>query len=260
MIDVSEFDMIEQIFKELGFTNNEVKLYLLLAESGKATAQLLAKRSRIARTTTYSVLESLMTKGLVAEEKKQGTTFFVVNKPNSILRTIQREHEQVKRREGLAKDLIEMITPYFKSKFFSIPKMQFFEGKNSVENMLYQHLEDWRGAIAQTDYTWWGYQDHTFVEYYLPWLESYWKIKTEREKIKLLSNQASVEDDLKDKVPGRVIKPISPNFDFSSSVWVCGDYIILVMTRQEPHYAFQIRDAVFGENLRLVFKLLWERI
>jgi hypothetical protein len=32
---------------------------------------------------------------------------------------------------------------------------------------------------------------------------------------------------------------------------------VLLMTLQEPHYSFELRDTVFASNLRVVFQLLW---
>lgn len=250
--------MIEPLFTQLGFSANETRLYLLLAEMGKSTAQLLAKRAKVPRTTTYSVLQSLIDKGLVSEEQKQGTTFFIANQPASLLRLVQREQESLKQKERAAKELIEQVKPFFRSKFFSLPRIQFFEGSSAVENMLFDYTEEWRQGIMREDNIWWGYQDHTFVESYRPWLEHYWSLKTEREQVRLLSNQARVEDELRGKIVGREIRAVPPEFDFSSSIWVCGDYIVLLVSRHDPHYAFQLRDAVFSSNLRLIFRLLWE--
>jgi len=252
--------MIEQLIKQIGFTENEAKLYLQLADMGKSTAQILAKRSNVPRTTVYSVLEGLVARGLVSEERKQATTFFVANPPTSLLRLVQREQEELKSKEKAIKLLVEEIKPFFKAKLFSLPRLQFFEGSAAVENMLYDFTEEWRQGILSTDGVWWGYQDHTFVERYRKWLESYWKIKTDEENIQLISNRSNVEVELKGKVKGREIRAVPAEYDFSSTIWVCGDYIILLMTRNEPHYAFQFKDSVFAANLRLVFKLIWNSL
>ena len=249
--------MLEDSFKALGFTPKEAALYLLLAEAGKSSAQLLARRAKVPRTTAYSVLESLMQKGLVSEEKRAGTRFFVAAQPQAVLRMIKRERDLLTQKERLAEQFVEELKPLFRSKFFSIPKMQFFEGREGIESLLYDFTPRWNESMRAADGCWWGYQDHTFVERYRDWLEYYWSIKRPDDKVQLISNESPVEKKLRGKVAGRTILQVSEQFDFSSSIWVVGEYIVLLMTRNEPNYAFQIQDSVFATNLRLVFKLLW---
>lgn len=250
--------MIEEYFEQLGFTRNESSIFLALAEVGKSTASLLAKRVGIPRTTAYSVLESLVQKGVVSLEQKGSSTFYSCNKPVSLLRMIEEEQERVAEQVHVARQLVEMVGPYFKSRHFSIPKIQFFEGRQNVNNMLYDFSDAWRESVSAVDYTWWGYQDHTFVEKYLPWLEHIWSTAPSQEMVKLLSNESQIEVDVKDKFPRRrQVKPVPEPFHFSSTIWILGEYILLIMTRQKPEYAFQMKDPVFAENLRTLFKMLW---
>lgn len=248
---------ISQQFSTLGFNDSEVQVYLGLAEVGKSTAGVLAKRLGMARTTVYSVLENLSQKGVVSLEEKRGATFYVVNKPEALLRVVERERGVLAKKEQAARELVEHIGPFFRNKFFSIPKFQFFDGKASVENMLYEQLPNWRATLSSADHTWWGYQDHTFVTMFEPWLRHYWAVRPDCEQVKLLSNNSPMEEKLRGKIERREIRQIPEEYDFSSSVWIVGDYIILIMTRQEPVYAFQFRDANFAANLRSVFRLLW---
>jgi hypothetical protein len=80
----------------------------------------------------------------------------------------------------------------------------------------------------------------------------------ENEKICLLSNKSPTEKKLKNKIAKREIRHVPKNFEFSSTIWVLGDYVITIMTRQKPHYAFVLKDSVFAANQRLIFQLLWE--
>ena len=248
---------MEQHFKELGFSNNEIKTYIYLAECGGANAHNIAKRIKVPRTTTYSVVASLIEKGIISQEQKKGTTYFIPNKPQAILRLIKKKQEEIKKKEKVAIELIDLVTPYFNTKHHSIPKMQFFEGRENVENMLYDHSEIWIDSIAKYDSTWWGFQDVEFVNEYKKWLEYYWDLKKDSEQIKIISNQATIEKDLEGKIKGRHIKQLPKDFNFSSTLWVLGDYVVLIMTKSDPHYAFQIKDPLFAANLRFVYQMLW---
>lgn len=250
--------MIDQLFQSLDFSSNEIKTYLQLAEVGRSTAHLIAKRIKIPRTTIYSVLASLVEKGLVSEEQRKGATYFIPNKPESIVRLINKKQEHLKNKEIIAKELSLLVAPFFKSKNFSIPKIQFFEGKDNIESMLFDNILAWQSSMQKYDSTWWGYQDVSFVKNFKKFLEHSWKIKRDQEQIQLISNADPIEKKLKDKVKGRSIKEMPKEYEFASTIWVVGDYIVLIMTKEEPYYAFQMKDEVFSANLRLIFQMLWK--
>lgn len=252
--------MYEAQFETLGFTRTEAVVYLSLAKSGRASAQAIARRVNLARTTVYSVLENLEAKGLAKREKKGQTTLFSANRPAAFLRLLESEREDLARKQQVARSLVDAIEPLFRNTGPLAPKLQIFQGQRAVENMLYDYVEAWRQGMRETDLTWWGYQDHTFVEHYLRWLQDYWRVKNPAEKVQLISNDVALEKELRGQVPGREIRPVSTSLDFSSTIWVCGDYIILIVTREEPHSAYQLRDALFANNLRLIFSLLWSKL
>lgn len=256
--DTVEF-MLAKYFQEFGFNEKEEKVYLSLAELGKATAGVLSKKTNIPRATVYSVLESLSTKGVISQEQTRGTTLYVAGGPSVFLRLIETEREKLQEREKMAQELAEFLEPYFKGTQYSIPKLQFFEGRQNIENMLYDYLPIWRESYTKMkDFTLWGYQDHTFVEQYRKWHEFLWRTKNEKEKICLFSNPSDIEKELDHKIPNREVRPLPQGVQFSSSIWIYGEYIVMAITRQKPHYAFQLKDTVFASNLRTIFQLLWK--
>ncbi len=208
--------MSESLFRELGFSEKGSKIYLLLAQAGKSTAQRLAKRAQIPRTTAYSVLNTLLEKGLVAQEQRSGTTFFVVNKPSAILRGVEAEAAKVKKKETLARELIERIHPFFKTQLFSVPKIKFFEGRPGVENMLYDHCQEWQESIHHTDSAWWGVQDHSFALQYDDWQKHYFAVKSPSIEMCLFCSKLDVAQEAKRKISAREIQVVPEGFDGSN--------------------------------------------
>ena len=254
--------MIEQLLSSLGINSNEINTYLSLAELGKSTASIIAKRLQSPRSTIYTALDGLLKRGIISIEQEHEVNYYIANKPESLVRMITIEkkasEELLKQKMNLATEAIPLLTPYFKNENYSVPKLRFFEGTTNVQSMLYDHFKTWQESISKIDYTWWGYQDHEFVETYREWLDFYWSSMDKDEKIYLLSNRSETEKKLKNHVSRRIIKAIPKKFQFSSTVWVLGDFVITIMTRQKPHYAFILQDAVFAANQRLTFQLLWE--
>lgn len=48
--------------------------------------------------------------------------------------------------------------------------------------------------------------------------------------------------------------------DFTATHAVLGDYVLFCVTSQHPHYLVETHDAVMAENLRELFKGMWEEI
>ena len=253
--------MLEQQFGKLGFNDKEIRAFLTLAEVGKATASVIGKRSDIPRSTVYSVLDGLIERGVVSIEHVSGTTFYVANDSTSFERMVEKEEEQIQEKKNAVRDLVEMIEPYLKSAHHSTPKLQYFEGKRNVENMLFRYLPVWRKTFAPAkDFTTWGFVDHTFHVEYRRWALHRLSLQEAggEETIKCFSNRPVVDEQIKRKVPGREIRLFPESMTITCSVFVYGEYMIMLLTRDKPHCAFQLHNPVFAENLRAVFKLLWK--
>ena len=245
-------------FDLLNLNKTELSVYLDLAETGRGTAQQVSSRSGVKRTTVYSSLTSLAQKGLVTSEKKKSTTFYFANKPDNIFNEIEKEKHQLNQKMKVATEFVKHLSPIFDSRSLNVPKIQFVEGKEEVNEFLFDHNQIWTESVAKYDNSWWGYQDNSFVENYQNWLNTSWQQKPKSQKIQLLSNTSPTEEKLRGKVIGREIRTITNRFNFTSTIWICGDYLVMIACRDKPHYAFQIKDRTFCNNLRMLFQLLWE--
>jgi DNA-binding MarR family transcriptional regulator len=251
--------MLTDSFEKLGLSAKEQRVFLALADSGKTTATTLSKLSGIPRATLYSILDKLIAKGVVSTERNRGTTSFLITSPSVFVRLVDEEKERLKEKEHAAKEIVTFLEPYLKSSHYNIPKVQLFEGKQHIESMLYDYLPVWRESYSRAGgYTLWGYQDHTFVEQYLRWHHYMWDTRDPREQICLFSNAADVGETIGQKIPRREVRVLPEGITFSSSIWIYGEYIVMGMTRQKPHYALQMKDPIFSSNLRSVFQMMWK--
>ncbi|MBX7142937.1 MAG: hypothetical protein K1X79_00650 [Oligoflexia bacterium] len=248
-------------FARLGLTENEARVYLALVELGMAGAALLTRRCGLPRTTVYSVLDALMRMGLVATEHSKGRTMFCANGPEALVDMVQREQEQLREKARFASDLAARIEPYFRRTNLNIPKIEFWEGEKNVRSMLFSRLSAWEQSCSISDKTFWGFQDHTFVEHYRSWLDHHWSRKDKSYpelQIKIFSNEAEVEKRLKGRISNRQVRNMPSLGEFDTTFWAGGDFVVLIFSRERPHYAAEIRDARLAANLRLVFKFLWD--
>ncbi len=256
-----KLDMIEEQLREVGLSGNEIKALLTVAELGKASASVVAKKIKLPRSTAYFALESLTKHGLVASQRSGNLTYYIAGEPEALISMVADEEaswqKTLQRKKSAAEEARKLLAPFLRRENFSIPQLQFFEGRDEVEKMLFNNCAEWQRSASFFDLTYWGYQDHHFVESYRKWLNFYWSMMLPNERILLLSNESATEKSLAGKVARRQIKTMPREAQFSSTIWVVGDYIVSIMTRQKPHYAFQIKDPVFAANQRKLFQQMW---
>lgn len=126
--------LIEQLLKKLGFSQNEARVYLAALESGLSSAQDIAQKAGIKRTTCYSVLSSLVSRGVVGKTKVRGKTRFLAESPQRLL-TLINELER-----GVKTALPELQAIYNKKEIK--PKIVFYEGENAIHNVYEDTLKE----------------------------------------------------------------------------------------------------------------------
>ena len=75
--------MIKEKLQTLGFTPNEISVYLSLIENGRTRAGRLIELTGLHRNLVYTSLESLVNKKLVTQIKIKGVAHFNANNPES---------------------------------------------------------------------------------------------------------------------------------------------------------------------------------
>ncbi|MBI4053878.1 MAG: hypothetical protein HY397_00950 [Candidatus Doudnabacteria bacterium] len=125
---------IEQLLKKLGFSQNEAKVYLAALETGLSSAQDIAQKAGIKRTTGYSVLAYLVSRGVVGKTKIKGKTRFLAEPPERLL-TLIGELER-----GIKQILPELSAVYNQKE--TKPKITFFEGATAVQKVYDDTLQE----------------------------------------------------------------------------------------------------------------------
>jgi len=117
----------ENVLKNLGFSENEAKVYLASLEAGVSSAQEIAKKAKIKRTTAYSVLSDLVKKGFVHTTSERNKTRYIALAPRQLA---ERFAEYQKELLGA---LPSLEAVYNKSQVK--PKVVFFEGAEGIKQI-----------------------------------------------------------------------------------------------------------------------------
>ena len=129
-----------------------------------------------------------------------------------------------------------------------------------MENYIYKQTPAWNESILKGDKIWWGFQDVSFVSAYGDWIEWYWQRAPEEVTLRLFSNDESIERDMQTRTPARrAIRFWKGEQAFTGTLWVIGDTVVTINTRQKPFTLVETRDRLLAQNLRTVFAALWEK-
>ena len=252
--------MDQKLLTDLGLSKPEMALYMAVVKAGAIAPAALAKVAGVKRTTAYSIARSLVEKGILTEDATRRPRSFVPASPEQVLGLIDGEKRKLEEREETYKNLANELSKVSAQKSYPVPTVRFIE-ETKLRDFLHGQTPMWdKNIIESGESTWWGFQDHTFVENYGDWIKWYWERFPAGIDLKLLSNRASSEVEFGrnlDTAGRRSIKFWGEATDFLSTTWVIGDYVVMINTRQKPFYLVEIHDKLMAHDQREVFKNLW---
>ncbi|HEY4517028.1 MAG TPA: helix-turn-helix domain-containing protein [Candidatus Paceibacterota bacterium] len=248
--------MDDKLLVALGLHAREAKVYRAVVKAGEIAPAPLAKATGIKRTSAYAIARGLVEKGLLVEDSTKRPRMFLPASPKEIEHIVSEERKRLDTREKLFKQLASDLSQAQSEKTYPVPQIRFVE-EDKIERFLYSETPKWIETILNADGTWWGSQDHTFVEHYRKWIDWQWKQEPDLQSVKLLTNKSVPELRIKGRYPKRSVKFWNKAANFVSTTWIAGEYLIMVNTRQRPFYLVEIHDATLANDQREVFKNLW---
>ncbi len=121
------------LLEKLGMGKKEIKLYLKLLEMGSSRANTLAKSIGENRTSTYSLLNSMLKKGLVNFYKKTNIKYYAATSPRILIEGMKDDASQ------LMKMLPELIA--ITNQYAQKPRITFYEGVEGIKQIAKTMLE-----------------------------------------------------------------------------------------------------------------------
>ncbi len=251
--------MIQQLLKQLGFKEKEIAIYIAVLQKGKVSPAEVAKTTGINRTTVYSVTKDLIKKGVISEDLSSPARYLVALPLDELK---QEEEEKISKKKKTLDQAIKELRVLSKDARYTVPKIVFIDGKN-LEKYLHKQAKTWSNSIMKRDGVWWGFHDVSYAKNYEKLIDWYWdNIAPKGLHLKLLTNDSPIEKKMKKKkyASKRQFKILTNAKKFTASTWVCGDYVIMIVTNQKPHYLVEIYDTTFAHNTREFFKNVWNRV
>lgn len=120
----------ETELKKLGLGDKEAAVYLASLELGAAPVQVIARKAKVVRATTYVVLEALMKEGLVTTYKEGKKTLFAAEAPHQLLRLLEKEQDVIQEKKHDLEKILPELQALVKAE--GIPSVRYFDGKEGL--------------------------------------------------------------------------------------------------------------------------------
>jgi sugar-specific transcriptional regulator TrmB len=234
---------IDEELRMLGFSNNEIKIYLTLLRIGESKAGRIAKEAFLERTSTYNSLKKLQEKGLVSSIIESNRKIFCVADPERIVEFFKEKQEQ-------SKNLIPKLRAIkqFEHEKESIVKFRGYNGVKNVLNDILKTLKD------KEEYLILGSEGQLSER--MPIFANIFVARKDERKLR--TRILVREDSLKNNMSKYTTTRYMPQNYVSSTVISIYDNKVSMILWSEIPEAIIIDDAGTALTFRSYFESLWE--
>lgn len=237
---------LKESLKEFGLDDKKAKVYLAMLELGTAKAHEIAHKAKIARPTTYDILEKLSQDGLVGSYEKRGIRYYIANDPEKIKRQLQEKEKA-----------FDAILPELKSVYNSLsakPKISYFEGIEGIKTVLDDTIASptkmLRGILSMNDL--FKIPGKQFMDSYVKRRVEYgYKLQVIRSKPKDVGETWPTSDK-----ELRQLRYTPPSMIFAMTTYIYNNKVGLISSKKE-NFGMIIESEEFHQNMNFMFEALW---
>lgn len=238
----------ENELKEFGLSDNEVKVYLSSLMLGASTANKIAEKAGLLRTTTYEVLKMLVAKGLASYVIKKRTKYFEVVDPKILVELLE---EKKKRLSKVLPSLMQL-----KESVVEKPVVEIYEGKEGLKTILEDLIKN-----AGKRYSVIGNNQKFRAVLFDYYVESFIK-KRLKSKIscKFILEPGKETDELKrhDRKVKRNTKIMEELKEASAELFIYNDKIALFTLIRERPIGIVIKEKSVSYLCNVMFDKIWK--
>ncbi len=247
----------ERVLQDVGLSENEASLYIIMLTSPKVTAQELAVKSPFPRTMLYYILKKLEEKNLISSKKEKWKTVYRVQDPERLYDLLATKETEFEKQKQAIKELIPSLKESYHLKN-KRPSVKVFEGLETYEKI----LEDSLLSGVREIYAY----EHFFPQKpALETRESYDRkrvLKRIHKKVLFFEDQTTLKELL--KIPYNdytVFKSVKQNTvtSFQTDVLLYNGKILYTTYcgEQEP-VAILVEDMALYQMQKHIFESLWK--
>lgn len=254
---------LEEKLNKIGLTNHEASIYKTLILNSPATASFIAKKCNLSRSSVYTSISSLISKGLVGTTFKNEVKQFVVQGGSTLENMLQNEREILEEKFNILKEVRNQIREIGIGNL-DLPKIMTFEGQEGLIKIfmsMLRHAEPEETMyVLRSHFVWDPEWKFIFED---RWHNRVKRWKSEKNiKTKLILNPSTTE---KDKVSyykkkrGLEFKFLPKNKSVKNfAIYIMSDTVSILSIEKNNLVGIKITNKHISLNFKNIFELLWQ--
>ena len=243
--------MAFEILREIGLSENEIKIYLELLKKGSNSAYELGKLTGIYRPHVYDKLEQLMNKGLVTHIYKGAKKYFQATGPEKIKQILENRKNEIETQENALDKVLpelEAMSNLTREDTY----VEVFKGKEGLKYFLKDIIKTGQDVLVS------GIDDQKYQNALPIFMKQYFRdLKNNKIKEKVIT--------MKKKQVFLFDKKTSPTTEYRfleekqfnpTNTFIYGDKIVIVVWGT-PITATMIKNKNVAETYKNHFNQLW---
>jgi len=244
-----------QFLMSLGLSKKETELFTASLRYGPQTANTMAKKIELPRSTVNFTFASLVKKGLILKELNQKTPYYRAVSVESIEYILMEKEANERKQLKELEDIMPLLKS-FKSKNPRIPKIRSLEGLEGVRRTIFDVCEKDESVYLISSY---GAMHPKIKEYIEGVYIQTSKNHKSKNKIIINDNKNSREYIKKAKnIYDEVIFVDSKEFPLTLTMAVYGNKTAIVSYDPEDMMGIIIENSLIADQMRKIFEILLE--
>jgi len=244
---------IEDILGKVGLTGQEARVYLALLELQEAQTGPLCKFTRIASSNIYSILDSLISKGLVSYRVQNNIKVFMPAPPDTLNELFI---EKQKKLDEERKEVTDMIANLKKQEIKKEPysNYKYFEGMTGIKALWHEINEKMAPDYTIRCYTGRKGSYERFVGFY----NLHHDLRTKKkipERLIFPHEDMGLAKKRRNKVTEIKFMDLKNDTEWG----VVKDLVYIQYITSKKPRGFLIKDEIFAKTFEQVFDQLWDK-
>lgn len=247
--------MLSNLLKTCGLNDTEQSVLLYLLNHGSTTASIIAKQTRIKRTTVYTSLENLIKQALVTKQKQFGASYFSTPSPELICSILEnqanQEHKAKTATIKLLKEELQEITSPNRQDFGAF-KIEAIDSVAAAYAELEQAFKTTGGFSAIFN------PQKAFAKDETNFVPHSNKLKTKIREIATPGPKTEWYRKLIDN-PNHQLKELKTTSPFDSDIIITANYVLLIHYDTPRESVIKITQPDFRQSMLTIFEMIWEQ-
>lgn len=237
-----------QFLREVGFTDNETRVYLELLKSGEALASELSDRTGVNRTLAYQILNNLMKRGLASYVIKNNVKYFKAAHPSKLSHFLKEKELNIQK---LIPDLLKLAKKPEEKKYSA----ELYEGKEGLKTIM-------NDITRSKPKEWLDFTSGLTIDVLPKFFMDKWEKLRVEEKIKARFLINDTSDGRKrgkelEKLKLSEVRYLPKGFKSPSHIYIYGSKVGIALWVKEFPFGILIESKEIAGRFREFFEWFW---